>query len=78
METKLIKNEPKDMLKEFINRSFMPNDINNSFKNIFYKNLESLNKTLLLNDLKELYINRDFPVFLRNDSKIIFIKSEND
>ena len=78
METKIIKDEPKDMLKEFIHRSFLPNDINNNFKNIFYKSLESLNKTLLLNDLKQLYINRDFPVFLKKDCKIIFIKSEND
>ena len=78
METKIIKDEPKDMLKEFIHRSFMPNDINNSFKNIFYKSLESLNKTLLLTDLKKLYSNRDFPVFLKKDCKIIFIKSEND
>ena len=78
METKLIKNDPKDMLKEFINRSFMPNDIKNSFKNIFYKNLDGLNKTLLLSDLKELYINRDFPVFLKKDCKIVFIRSEND
>ena len=78
MEKKIIKDEPKDMLKEFIYRSFMPNHMNNSFKNIFYKSLESLNKTLLLSDLKELYINRDFPVFLRKDCKIIFIKSEND
>ena len=78
METKIIKDEPRDILKEFIHRSFMPNDISNSFKNIFYKSLESLNKTLLLSDLKELYINRDFPFFLRKDCKIIFIKSEND
>ena len=56
----------------------MPNHMNNSFKNIFYKSLESLNKNLLLSDLKELYINRDFPVFLRKGCKIIFIKSEND
>ena len=78
METKIIKDETKDMLKEFVHRSFLPNDINNSFKNIFYKSLESLNKTLLLSDLKQLYINRDFPVFLRKNCKIIFIKSEND
>jgi len=78
METKIIKDEPKDVLKEFIHRSFMPNHMNHSFKNIFYKSLESLNKTLLLSDLKQLYIKRDFPVFLRKDSKIIFIKSEND
>jgi pimeloyl-[acyl-carrier protein] methyl ester esterase len=56
----------------------MPNDINKSFKNIFYKSLENLNKTLLLNDLRQLYINRDFPFFLKKDCKIIFIKSEND
>ena len=78
METKIKKDKPKDMLKEFIHRSFMPNEINNSFKNIFYKSLESSNKNLLLSDLKELYINRDFQVFLRKDCKIIFIKSEND
>ena len=78
MEKKITQNAPKDMLKEFIHRSFMPNDMNNSFENIFYKSLESLNKTLLLSDLKQLYINRDFPVFLRKDCKIIFIKSEND
>jgi len=78
METKIIKDAPKDMLKEFIHRSFMPNDINNSFKNIFYKSLESLNKTILLSDLKQLYIDRDFPLFFKKDCKIIFIKSEND
>ena len=33
METKIIKDEPKDMLKEFIHRSSMPNHMN-SFKNI--------------------------------------------
>ena len=78
METKIIKDAPKEMLKEFIYRSFVPNDINNSFKNIFYKSLESLNKTLLLNDLKQLYIDRDFPVFFKKGCKIIFIKSQND
>ena len=40
METKIIKDKPKDMLREFIHRSFMPNQMNNSFKNIFYKSLE--------------------------------------
>ena len=78
METKIIKDATKDMLKEFIYRSFLPNDINKSFKNIFYKSLDSLNKTLLLRDLKQLYSKRDFPIFFKKDCKIIFIKSEND
>ena len=56
----------------------MPNNINYSFKKIFSKSLERLNKTLLLSDLKELYIDRDFQVFFKKDCKIIFIKSEND
>jgi len=78
MEKKIIKEESNHMLKEFIYRSFMPNDINNSFKKMIYKSLDNLNKTLLLNDLKQLYIDRDFPVFLKKDCQIIFIKSEND
>ena len=71
MEKKIIKYETEDMLKEFIVRSFMPNFINNEFHNICYKNL-------LLKDLKELYIDRNFPDLMNNDCKIIFIKSEND
>ena len=73
METKIKKDKPKDMLKEFIHRSFMPNEINNSFKNILYKSLESSNKNLLLSDLKELYINRDFPLFLKNTGKFLLM-----
>ena len=78
METKIEKDGTKDMLKEFIYRSFMPNDINISFKNMFYESLENLNKKLLLKDLKKLYSDRDVPVFLNKNCKIIFIKSEND
>ena len=74
METKIIKDETKDMLKEFVYRSFMPNHMNNSFKNIFYKSLESLNKTLLLSDLKELYINRDFSSIFRKRLQNYFYK----
>ena len=78
MEAKILKGATKDILKEFIYRSFLPNDINNSFKKNFYKSLESLNTTLLLTDLRNLYSNSDFPVFLKKDCKIIFLKSEND
>tara|TARA_Y100000813_G_scaffold180153_1_gene148372 strand:- start:306 stop:692 length:387 start_codon:yes stop_codon:yes gene_type:complete len=78
METKIKKDATKEMLKEFIYRSFMPNNINNSFKNIFYKSLENLNKNLLLKDLRQLYSCRDFPVFLKKNCQIIFLKSEND
>ena len=78
METKIIEDSTEDMLKEFIYRSYLPNDIDNGFKNIFYKNLESLNKTVLLKDLKHLYRDRNCPIFFKKDCKIIFIKSDND
>ena len=32
--------EAEDMLKEFINRSFLPNNMTINFQNMFYKNLE--------------------------------------
>ena len=78
METKIIKKATKEMLKEFIYRSFMPNDININFKNIFYKSLDGLNQKLLLNDLRKLYSDRNSPEFSNKDCKVIFIKSEND
>ena len=70
--------QTKDMLKEFIDRSFMPNNINIDFKKIFYKSLDNANNSLLLKDLKELSTDRDFPEFLNKNCNTIFIKSEND
>ena len=78
MEKKINKYETKDMLKEFLDRSFMPNNINTNLKNIFYKSLESLNQSLLLQDLKELYKDRDCPEIFSKNCQIIFIKSEQD
>ena len=78
MEKKITKNETNDILKEFIDRSFKPNVINNDFRNIFYKNLESLNKKLLLKDLKQLYKDRNSPILINKNCNIIFIQSEND
>ena len=78
MEKKITKYETKDILKEFIYRSFMPNNVNIDFKNIFYKKLENLNQSLLLKDLKELYKDKNFPEIFNKNCKIIFIKSEKD
>ncbi len=78
MEKKIMNYQTKDMLKEFIDRSFMPNNINIDFKKIFYKNLNNANNSLLLKDLKELSNDKDFPEFLNKNCNTIFIKSEND
>ena len=78
MENKMAKCETKEMLNEFINRSFMPNNINIDYKNVFYKNIESLNQPLLLKDLKELYKDRNIPQVFNKQCQIIFMISEND
>ena len=51
MEKKIISFEAEDMLKEFIHRSFLPNNMTINFQNMFYKNLRGLNNNLLLYDL---------------------------
>ena len=66
------------MLKEFIDKSFRPNHLNIDFKNIFYRSLESINESILLNDLKILSKDRNFPEAISKNCKIIFLKSEND
>ncbi len=78
MEKKLRNYQTKDMLKEFIDRSFMPNNINIDFKKIFYKSLDNANNSLLLKDLKELSTDRDFQELLNKNCNTLFIKSEND
>ncbi len=78
MEKKILKSQTKNMLKEFIDRSFMPNIINSDLQNIFYRNLESLNSSLLLEDLKKLYRDKKLPDFLNKNCEIIFIQSNND
>ncbi len=78
MEKKIISFEAEDMLKEFINRSFSPNDININFQNMFYKNLKSLNKNLLLNDLKKLYCDKNSHKCLEKNCNVIIISSKKD
>ena len=78
MEKKIINCETKEVLKEFVKRSFMPNIINNDFQNIFHRNLDSTNKTLLLKDLKKLYAHKLSPLLINKNCNIIFIQSEND
>ena len=78
MERKITQFKTKNVLEEFIYRSFMPNNINIDFKNIFYRSLENCNPQILLKDLKELYKERNSPEIFNKNCKIIFIKSEND
>ena len=78
MEKRIISFEAEVMLKEFIRRSFLPNNMNINFQNMFYKNLEFLNKNLLLNDLKKLYTDKNSLKPFEKNCNVIIINSKND
>ena len=78
MEKKIKSFEAEIMLKEFIHRSFLPNNMTINFQNIFYKNLEGLNNNLLLNDLKKLYTDKNSLKSFEKNCNVIVINSKND
>ena len=78
MEKKIMSVEAEDMLKEFIRRSFLPNNMAIDFKNIFYKNLRGLNKNILLKDFKKLYKDKNSLKAFKKNCNIIIINSKND
>ena len=78
MEKKIMLFEAEVMLKEFIRRSFLPNNMSINFQTMFYKNLENLNNNLLLSDLKKLYTNKDYIKSFEKNCNVIIINSKND
>ena len=70
--------EAEVMLKEFIHRSFLPNNMSINFQNMFYKNLENLNNNLLLSDLKKLYTDKNSLKSFEKNCNVIIINSKND
>ena len=78
MEKKITSFESKVLLKEFISRSFAPNNMTINFQNVFYKNLEGINNNLLLDDLKKLYTYKNSIKSFDKNCNIIIINSKND
>ena len=78
MEKKIISFEAEDMLKEFIHRSFLPNNMTINFQNMFYKNLRGLNNNLLLKDLKKLYTDKNSLKPISENCNVIVINSKKD
>jgi len=78
MEKKIMSFEAEVMLKEFIHRSFSPNQMTINFKNVFYKNIGYLNNNLLLNDLKKLYDQENTLKSFKRNCNVIVINSKND
>ena len=70
--------EAEVMLKEFIRKSFLPNNMSINFQTMFYKNLENLNNNLLLSDLKKLYTDKDSLKSFEKNCNVIIINSKND
>ena len=70
--------EAEVMLKEFIRRSFLPNNMTINFQHMFYKNLVGLNNNLLLNDLKKLYTDKNYLKSFEKNCNVIVINSKND
>ena len=70
--------EAEVMLKEFIRRSFLPNNMNIKFQKMFYKNLGRLNNNLLLKDLKKLYTDKNYIKPFEKNCDVIVINSKND
>jgi pimeloyl-[acyl-carrier protein] methyl ester esterase len=78
MEKKIMLFEAEVMLKEFIRRSFLPNNMSINFQTMFYKNLENLNNNLLLSDLKKLYTDKNSLKSFEKNCNVIIINSKND
>ena len=78
MENKIKSSKTENMLKEFIHRSFSPNNMTINFQNMFYKNLRGLNNNLLLNDLKKLYTDKNSLKSFDKNCNVIIINSKND
>ncbi len=78
MEKKIISFEAEEILKEFIYRSFLPNNMNINFQNMFYKNLKGLNNNLLLKDFKKLYTDTNSLKNIGKNCNVIVINSKKD
>ena len=78
MEKKINSFETEEILKEFIHRSFLPNNVNEDFQKIFYSNLKRINNFRLSEDFKKLYLKKDFIHSFNKNSNVIYIKSNND
>jgi len=78
MEKKININEVRFMLEEFISRSFMPNQVDITFKSIFNLKSNKINIKNLLKDFQKLYLQQStFNLFSEN-AEVLIIKSKND
>ena len=78
MEKKFNPKELKLLIKDFITRSFLPNELEVDFQELLKINNEDINSSLLYSDFKKLYDeDEDYNLFSK-DCEILVIKSSND
>ena len=78
MEKKINTLEVCFMLEEFINRSFMPNQVDIKFKSIFNLNSKQINLKRLLKDFQKLYFQPSKFDLFSEHAEVLIIKSKND
>ena len=78
MEKKINSEEILPMLKEFIQKSFMPNEVDINFKNFLKLRSKDININMLLNDFQKLYLQNQYTNFLSEHAEILIIKSKKD
>ena len=78
MEKKINPSEISPMLKEFIKKSFLPNEIDLSLKYIFDLEPKKINTNLLMIDFKKLFLQNQSINFFSEDTQVLIIKSKND
>ena len=78
MEKKFETFELKQMIKEFIRRSFLPNPVELKFQKSMETKLENINSEILFNDFHKLYEENRFFKFFPANCKVLIIKSSKD
>jgi len=78
MEKKMNTGEVRSMLEEFINRSFMPNQVDMKFNSIFNLNSKQINLKSLLKDFQKLYLQQSTFNLFSEHSEVLIVQSKND
>ena len=78
MEKKINFAEIIPMLKEFIRKSFMPNEVDNNFRNFLKLSSKDININILLNDFQKLYLQQSVFNLFPENVEVLIVKSKND
>ena len=78
MEKKINSEEILPMLKEFIQKSFMPNEVDINFKNFLKLSPKDININILFKDFQKLYLQNQYANLFSKHADILIIKSKKD